>query len=124
MRKLEVICGIATGLSAVIVTIIVKCPSFSNDIVGNVIYIGLALLVPIGAYLHSGPRRTAGLILLLTGGIPIFVISVGLGLAGGLFLFCGLREGLLILTPSALAILTMIVSIFSLLGERKGGFLW
>ena len=113
MRKLEVICGIATGLSAVIVTIIVKCPSFANDIVGNAIYIGLALLVPIGAYLHSGQRRTTGLVLLLAGGVPLLVISVGLGLVGGLFLFCGLREGVLILTPSALAILTMIVSILT-----------
>jgi len=65
MRKLEVICGIATGLLAVIVTIIVKCPSFANDIVGNVIYIGLGLLVLVGASLHVGQWRTTGFVLLL-----------------------------------------------------------
>jgi len=108
-----------TGLLAIATTIIVKCPRFANDITGNVLLIGLAVLVAIGAYLHAVRSKIVGLVMLLVGGIPITGISIADGLAGGLFLFCGVREGILILTPAALAIVTMIGSIVTRRARNK-----
>ncbi len=112
-RKVEVVGGMVTGLLAIITAIIVRCPSFGAEGGGIGIYIGLALLVAIGSYAHAVRQKTVGLVMLLLGGILETVILIGIALLGGLFIFCGIKEGIMILTPSAPAIVTVIASLLT-----------
>src|SRR5262245_60904108 len=109
--KIEVISGSATALSAIIIAIIVRCPVFANDVGGIGIHIGLALLVATGSYVHAAQRKTAGLVMLLVGGILEIALLAVFALGGGLLLFCGIREGMMILTPSVPAIIAIIASL-------------
>ena len=91
-RKVEVVGGMVTGLLAIITAIIVRCPGFATDIGSIGIYLGLALLVAIGSYVHAIRRKTAGLVMLLVGGILETGILAGLALAGGFCFSAGLGK--------------------------------
>src|SRR2546425_10630894 len=109
--KIEVISGTATAILAIVIAIIVRCPGFANDVGSIGIYIGLALLVAIGSYVHAAQRKTAGLVMLLVGGILETALLAAMALGGGLLLFCGIREGMMIMTPSVPAIIAIIASL-------------
>lgn len=119
VRPLEVIAGIGTAAVAVVVTAVTTCPRFANDYIGIAIYVGLTLVVAAGACLHAVKTKNAGFILLLIGGILVAFISGGIALVGGLFLFCGVNEALLILTPSALAIVAILASLINWFGRQR-----
>ena len=111
VQKLEILSGLATGVFAIAVTALVTCPRFAGDILGNGIYIGLAFVIAVGACLHGLRLKRAGFVVLVASAVLLVSISIGMALAGGLFLFCGAGDGTLILTPSAVAIVTMAFSI-------------
>src|SRR5215218_7084744 len=96
VQKLEILGGLATGGFAIAVTALVTCPRFAGDILGNGIYIGLAFVIAVGACLHGLRLKRAGFVVLVASAVLLVSISIGMALAGGLFLFCGARDGTLI----------------------------
>lgn len=113
LRTVELISGIATGLLSLVVSCSLALPRSLLEFLGLLpFYLGPALLVAVGSYLHAIRRRSSGLVMLLIGGSILTVMIVTLTF-GGVFYFYGLGGGLLSLAPSAMAILTMIAALLA-----------
>ncbi len=113
LRKIELMSGIMTGVLALAVPCILAPPRSVGEFLRLLpFYLVPALLVAFGSYVHAVRRKTRGLVMLMVGGsiltLMIFILTLG-----GVFYFYGVWGGLLGLTPSAMAILTMIVSLIA-----------
>lgn len=74
------------------------------------LFIVPGLLVAIGSYLHAAREKTSGFVILLVGGIFLTVMML-IHIFGGVFYVFGLLGGVVILSQSLMAILTMISSL-------------
>jgi hypothetical protein len=92
LRKFELICGITTFLLATAVSCTLALPRSVWHFLDLLpFYLGPALLVAVGSYLHAVRRKTSGLVMLLVGGsiltIMIYPVTFGgfyiYGLWGG-----------------------------------------
>jgi len=98
------------GLAIAVLFTLLRPQSVLDFLASLPFYLGPALLVAVGSYLHAIRRKTSGLILLLASG-SILTVGALLATLGGVFYFYGIWGGLLGLTPSAMAIITMIASL-------------
>jgi hypothetical protein len=113
-RKVELISGITTGLLALAVSGTLAPPlSVLQFLRLLAFYLGPALLVAVGAYVHAVRGQRWGFVILLVGGVILAGIGFIVTLFGGLFYFYGLWGGLLRLAPSTMAILTMVASLLA-----------
>lgn len=114
LRKVELISGITTGLLALVVLCTVLRPPLVTDFLALLpFYVGPAVLVSFGSYIHAIRQTTRGLVMLMIGGAILTVMIFIVTLFGGLFYFYGLWGGLLSLAPSATAMLTMVASLLA-----------
>lgn len=112
LRRIELICGITTGLLALAVSCTLFRPRLALDVLGILpLYLTPAMTVALGSYLHVVRRRRIGWVMLMLGGLILTAIMSVLAL-GGLFYLYGLWGGILILGPSATSIMTMLTSLF------------
>src|SRR5258705_2493971 len=110
-RRVEVLCGMLSALLAVIVLCTMLRPtSFSQFLQAIPFYLGPALLVAVGSYVHAIGRKKSGFVILVIGG-SILTLGMLLAIFGGAFYVYGLWGGLFGITPHVLAILTMIASL-------------
>lgn len=68
-------------------------------------------LVAIGSYLHAVKRKTVGFVLVLVGGIFLTVMSLIYFFGGAVFYLFGLLGGVIVLSQSLMAIITVISSL-------------
>jgi hypothetical protein len=121
-KKFELAGGATTGALAVLLGFVAPFithgahtfelyRSWPGLLLGDLIaFVIPGLLVAMGSYVHSVARKTWGLILLLVGGI-FLVVTMPILFFGGVFYFYGLWVGLLRLSPSIMAILTIIAAL-------------
>lgn len=109
-RKIELISGVLTGVLAVVVSVTYLVPRYGLDFFEVGLYLAPALLVSVGAYIHTLRGRSSGRILLLVGGLLLTALLIVLTLGGALIYFYGVRGGLFILSPGPFALLTILVS--------------
>jgi len=82
LRKFELTCGITTFLLAAAVSCTLALPRSVWHFFDLLpLYLGPALLVAVGSYLHAVRRKTSGLVMLLVGGsiltIMIYPVTFG-----------------------------------------------
>ena len=121
-KKFELAGGATTGVLAVVLGVVAQFIRHGAHtfelyrlwpglLLGDLIaFVIPGLLVAIGSYVHSVARKTWGFILLLVGGIFLSVM-MPIHFFGGVFYFYGFGGGLLRLSPSAMAILTIIAAL-------------
>lgn len=115
-KRAEVICGVACGLlgplpfflrhGAYAFELFQSSPGNLLDAV--ILFLLPGLLVATGAYLHAVKRRTAGLILLLIGGIFLTLMMLVYFFSGAVFYLYGIGGGVIVLLQGLLALITMI----------------
>ena len=89
-RKVELISGILTGVLATAVSSTLAPPQSVLGLLRLLpFYVGPALLVAVGSYVHAVRRKTSGLVTLLVGGSILTLMIFGL-VFGGVFYFYGL----------------------------------
>jgi hypothetical protein len=120
-KKFELAGGAATGVLGVLVGLVAPFVrhgshtfelyiSWPGLLLGDVVsFVIPGLIVALGSYLHSVARKTWGFVLLLVGG-TFLLVTMPIHFFGGVFYFYGLWGGLLRLSPSAMAILTIIAA--------------
>jgi len=103
--KFEVIAGIATGVLAITSSAIFFFLSQDSEILkGSLFYVGVALLIAGGSYLHVFRRSLLGLILLL-------VMSLVYGVFGAIVALIYFARGGWIGVPLVLPMVTAVVSV-------------
>ena len=121
-RKLELVCGVATGLLGVIVTLLTlyltqetarrlkeDAPLVQTLLVWALLYILPSLLVSVGAYVHALKREPWGRIILLIGAF-LLALSFSLLLFGHAFYRTDLWLVMNLSLP-LVALLTLITSL-------------
>src|SRR5258708_1161544 len=103
-RRAAALCALLTPFLA----LIVLCPmlrrtSFSQFLQAIPFYLGPALLVAVGSYVHAIGRKKSGFVILVIGG-SILTLGMLLAIFGGAFYVYGLWGGLFGITPHVLAI--------------------
>ena len=108
-RRIERVCGVLTGVLAIIAALQIVNVDFPIQILAlSLVYILPALLVAIGSWIHSGTQKKGGFLILLLGGSVLLLLWVP-GLLGGFYAH-GLWVGLLGLTPGFMAAITMMAA--------------
>ena len=120
-KKFELAGGMATGVLGVVLALVAPFVRYgSNTLELYTLWPGLllsdiiafaipGLIVAIGSYLHSVARKSWGFVLVIVGG-AFLLVTIPIHFFGGVFYFYGLWGGLLRLSPSAMAILTIIAA--------------
>lgn len=121
LRKFELAGGMATGVLGGLAGIVAPFVRYGVGIfelyrswpgllIGDLIsFVIPGLLVAVGSYVHSVGRKSWGFVLVLVVGI-FLVLIIPIHFFGGVFYFYGLWGGLLRLSPSAVALLTVIAA--------------
>jgi|SRR5882762_5077748 len=119
LRKVELLSGILTGVLALVVSCTLAPPRSILEFLELLpFYVGPALLVTVGSYFHAVRLKIRGLVTLLVGASILTLMIFGL-IFSGVFYFYGLWGGLLTLTPSATAIVTLIASFLTKRSDKK-----
>ena len=107
--RIERVCGLLTGVFAIIATLLVVNVNLTSQILDFLLlYILPAWLVAVGSWIHSGTQRKSGFLILLVGGL-VLVLELVPGFLGT-FYFHGLLVGLLTLTPGVMAAITIVAA--------------
>lgn len=115
-RRAELFCGIACGLLGPLPFFLRHGAyafelfrSSPGNLVDAVFFLFLpGVLVATGSYLDSVRRKTAGLVLLLVGGIFLTLMTLIHFFSGAVFYLYGTAGGSVILLQGVLALITMI----------------
>lgn len=119
-KKLELAGGVLTGVLGLVapfcrlgvadtVRLYSLWPSLLIEVL--VLFIVPGSLVAIGSYLHAVRRKTVGFVIVLVGGIFLTVMSLIYFFGGAVFYLFGLWGGVLVLSQSLMAIITVISSL-------------
>ena len=112
----ELFCGVACGLLGPL-PLFLRHGAYAFELFrtsrGNlldavILFFLPGLLVAIGSYLHSVRGKTAGLILLLAGGIFLTLMMLIHFFSGGVFYVYGIAGGFVILLQGVLAVIAII----------------
>lgn len=115
-RRIELFCGISCGVLGLL-PFFLKHGAYAFDLFrssnGNLadallLFFLPGLLVAVGSYFHAVRTRTAGLILLLVGGIFLTLMMLVHFFSGAVFYFFGVAGGFAILLQGLLALVAMI----------------
>ena len=129
LRKVELISGIATGFLALfspssfsLAVFVFSDFTFKEKLSGLlsllVTYIGPAILVAIGSYIHAVRQRASGVVMVLVGGL--FLTSIELVVfVGGFFYALGSWSMAVTLLPWASAIITVIAALLTRSAESR-----
>lgn len=116
-RKIELSAGIGTAVMSVISSAFFVIATKSPEILGeNLIYIGLSILVAIGAYIHVRRGRITGLVILLLSGL--LLATMGL-LGGAVFYARGSWLGLPVILPCVSAAVAVVAAIIATKGRQS-----
>jgi hypothetical protein len=109
--KIELSAGIVTGVLALVSSAFFVIATKSSEILEDyVLYIGLAMLVAIGSYIHVIRGRITGLVILLLSGL----ILTAMGLLGGVVFYArGSWLGLPVVLPCLTAAVALIAAILA-----------
>jgi len=130
LRKVELIGGIATGLLALfgpssfsLAVFMFSSFTVKEKVLGLlslfVTYIGPAILIAIGSYIHAVRQRASGFVMILVGGL--FLTSIELVVfVGGFFYALGSWSMAVTLLPWASAIITVIAASLTRSAESRG----
>jgi hypothetical protein len=113
-RRVEMIFGLLTALSATIIPLTLLNLKFLDELILTlVLYVLPGLLVAIGAHGHARAGKKRGIFILMAGGLILLLLWVPSSLAA--FYLYGLWGGSLLVTlhPGVLAAITMIAAWFS-----------
>lgn len=83
-----------------------------------VTYIGPAILVGVGSYVHAIRQRMAGFVMVVIGGLILIVFGF-IAAVGGLFNALGLWWGAVALLPAGTAIVTLLAATLVLLENKR-----
>ncbi|MDQ3684330.1 MAG: hypothetical protein M3430_01840 [Acidobacteriota bacterium] len=116
-RAFEMGCGAVTGLLGLTVPF---APSMGDSSAEHfkgafLFYIGPCLLVAVGTYVHAVKRKKWGVVAMLLGGLPLIVLFFVL-LLGPVF-YGGVIPGLIALTPSVMAAVSLGAAFIAALRE-------
>src|SRR5213593_2711693 len=94
VRRLEIGCGIATVVLALVSTVMVEVPRITpgfmrEQLLGMAVYLAPALLVFLGSYFDADRRKIWGLVMLWFGGL-LLTLWLVIGVLGGVLYVYGL----------------------------------
>jgi hypothetical protein len=118
-RKFELIGGVATGVLGIVAPF---CKNGAHTFELFKLWPGLLLdalvsfvvpgvLVAIGSYIHTRREKTLGFVMLIVGGIFLITASLIYFFGGVVFYAFGLWGGVIVLSQSLMAIITVISSL-------------
>jgi hypothetical protein len=130
LRKVELISGVATGLLALfgpssfsLAVFMYSDFTVKEKTLGLlslfVTYIGPAILIAIGSYIHAVRQRVSGLVMVLVGLLILTIIEFVV-FVGGFFYALGTWSSAVTLLPWASAIVTMIAALLARAAESRG----
>lgn len=109
LSRVERICGVLTGVFAILGAFRSVNPEVTSNIVLTlVLYILPSFLVLVGSWIHSGTQKKSGFVILLVGGLVLLVEWVP-ALLGSFYVY-GLWGGFLVITPGVLATMTIVAA--------------
>ena len=116
-RLIELIFGIATAASQLIVLVILFVRYFSkeywfDEILGSVFLLFPALIVLIGSYVHVVHGKGYGRVMLGFGALAMGALGLVGFLFGGFVYAYGLALAIVILLPDAMALVSFVASLF------------
>ncbi len=130
LRKVELIGGIATGFLALfgpssfsLAVFMFSDFTVKEKVLGLlsifVTYVGPAILIAIGSYIHAVRQRATGFLMVLVGCLVLTIIEF-IVFVGGFFYALGTWSTAVTVLPWASAIVTMIAALLARAAESRG----